>query len=150
MQSFEFFRADDASAAIAASARSSTAQQGASVRFVAGGTTLLDLMKLNVEQPAYVVDINRLALDKVESLGDGGLKIGATVRNELAEFDRPVAFGAEIVAPSQRPQRITMQDVLDGEADRAMHLMGDAATFFGRLGATDFCGDRFEEHFVIE
>jgi xanthine dehydrogenase YagS FAD-binding subunit len=81
MQSFEFIRADDASAAIAAGARSNTSQQGASVRFVAGGTTLLDLMKLNVEQPAYVVDINRLPLDKVEPLADGGLKIGATVRN---------------------------------------------------------------------
>jgi xanthine dehydrogenase YagS FAD-binding subunit len=86
MQSFEFLRADDASAAIAASARSNTAQQGASVRFVAGGTTLLDLMKLNVERPVRVVDINRLPLDKIEQLPDGGLKIGATVRNaDLAQ-----------------------------------------------------------------
>src|SRR5438270_8071548 len=81
MQSFEFVRAQDASAAVAASARSNTAQQGASVRFVAGGTTLLDLMKLNVERPLQVVDINRLPLDKIEPLPDGGLKIGATVRN---------------------------------------------------------------------
>jgi len=81
MQSFEFVRAQDASAAVAASARSNTAQQGASVRFVAGGTTLLDLMKLNVELPLQVVDINRLPLDKIEPLPDGGLKIGATVRN---------------------------------------------------------------------
>jgi xanthine dehydrogenase YagS FAD-binding subunit len=81
MQSFEFVRAADARAAIAAGAKSGTAQQGASVRFVAGGTTLLDLMKLNVERPAYVIDINRLPLDKVEPLADGGLKIGATVRN---------------------------------------------------------------------
>ncbi len=81
MQAFEFLTARDASAAIAAGAKSSTAQQGASVRFVAGGTTLLDLMKLNVERPGQVVDINRLALDKVEPLAGGGLKIGATVRN---------------------------------------------------------------------
>jgi xanthine dehydrogenase YagS FAD-binding subunit len=81
MQAFEFVRADDPSAAIAAGARSNTSQQGASVRFVAGGTTLLDLMKLNVERPAHVVDINGLPLDKVEQLADGGLKIGATVRN---------------------------------------------------------------------
>ena len=81
MQSFEFLRAQNASAAVAASARSNTAQQGASVRFVAGGTTLLDLMKLNVERPLQVVDINRLPLDKIEPLPDGGLKIGATVRN---------------------------------------------------------------------
>jgi xanthine dehydrogenase YagS FAD-binding subunit len=81
MQSFEFLRAGDASAAIAAGARSNTAQQGASVRFVAGGTTLLDLMKLNVERPTRVVDINRLPLDKIEQLPGGGLSIGATLRN---------------------------------------------------------------------
>src|SRR2546430_8194641 len=86
MQSFEFLRAQDASPAIAASARSISAQQGASVCLVAGGTTLLDLMKLNVERPLQVVDINRLPLDKIEPLPDGGLKIGATVRNsDLAQ-----------------------------------------------------------------
>src|ERR1700686_442263 len=81
MKTFEFVRAKDEPAAIAAAAQSKTAQQGASVRFMAGGTTLVDLMKLNVEQPAQVVDINRLPLDKIEALPDGGLKIGATVRN---------------------------------------------------------------------
>ena len=86
MQSFDFLRAEDASAAVNAGARSNTAQQGASVRFVAGGTTLLDLMKLNVERPVRVVDINRLPLDRIERLPDGGLKIGATVRNsDLAQ-----------------------------------------------------------------
>ena len=60
--------------------KAKTAQQGADVRFIAGGTTLLDLMKLNVEQPD-VIDINHLPLDKIEALPDGGLKIGATVRN---------------------------------------------------------------------
>ena len=50
-----------------------------------GGTTLIDLMKLNVEQPQNLVDLNRLPLDKIEALPDGGLTIGATVRNsELA------------------------------------------------------------------
>src|SRR5207237_10385213 len=64
-----------------------TAQQGADVRFVAGGSTLLDLMKLNVETPARVIDINRLPLDKIEATADGGLKIGATVRNsDLAHY----------------------------------------------------------------
>ncbi len=51
MQAFEFVRAKDEPAAIAATAESKTAQQGASVRFLAGGTTLIDLMKLNVERP---------------------------------------------------------------------------------------------------
>ena len=81
MELFQYVRPKDASAAIAAAAQSKTAQQGASVRFVAGGTTLLDLMKLNVERPERLVDVNRLPLDKVEKLPDGGLKIGATVRN---------------------------------------------------------------------
>jgi xanthine dehydrogenase YagS FAD-binding subunit len=86
MQSFEFLRAKAASEAIAASARSNTAQQGATVRFVAGGTTLLDLMKLNVERPIQVVDINHLPLDRIDRLPDGGLRIGATVRNsDLAQ-----------------------------------------------------------------
>ena len=81
MHAFEFLTAQDSSAAIVAAAKSGTAQQGASVRFVAGGTTLLDLMKLNVEQPAHVVDINRLPLGDVDPLPEGGLRIGATVRN---------------------------------------------------------------------
>jgi xanthine dehydrogenase YagS FAD-binding subunit len=81
MQAFEFLPAQDTDAAIAAGARSSTAQQGASVRFVAGGTTLLDLMKLNVERPALVVDISRLPLGHIERQADGGLRVGATVRN---------------------------------------------------------------------
>jgi xanthine dehydrogenase YagS FAD-binding subunit len=50
-------------------------------RFVAGGTTLIDLMKLNVETPDAVMDINRLPLARVEASPDGGLKIGALVRN---------------------------------------------------------------------
>ena len=81
MHSFEFIRPNDPAAAIAAAAQSSTAQQGANVRFMGGGTTLIDLMKLNVETPDRVLDINRLPLDKIESTADGGLKIGATVRN---------------------------------------------------------------------
>src|ERR1700680_1875305 len=81
MQTFEFIRPADPAAAIKVSAQSKTAQQGADVRFIAGGTTLLDLMKLNVETPVQLIDINRLPLDKVEATPDGGLKIGATVRN---------------------------------------------------------------------
>lgn len=51
------------------------------VKFVAGGTTLIDLMKLNVERPMTVVDINQLPLDQIEKTPEGGLKIGAMVRN---------------------------------------------------------------------
>src|SRR3982751_6706400 len=81
MKTFEFIRPVDSTAAIATAAQSKTAQQGADVRYLAGGTTLIDLMKLNVETPARVLDINRLPLDKIEATADGGLKIGATVRN---------------------------------------------------------------------
>lgn len=81
MEPFAFERASDAKQAIGAGARATTAQQGAEVRFVAGGTTLLDLMKLNVERPQHVVDINHLPLADVEKLPDGGLRVGALVRN---------------------------------------------------------------------
>jgi xanthine dehydrogenase YagS FAD-binding subunit len=81
MKTFAFIRPPDPAAAIATQAESPTAQQGASVRFLAGGTTLVDLMKLNVEAPERLVDLNRLPLDRIETLPQGGLKIGATVRN---------------------------------------------------------------------
>ncbi|HQY88849.1 MAG TPA: xanthine dehydrogenase family protein subunit M, partial [Tepidisphaeraceae bacterium] len=81
MHTFEFIRPKDAQVAVTTAAQSKTAQQGADVRFLAGGTTLIDLMKLNVETPARVLDINRLSFDKIESTSDGGITIGATVRN---------------------------------------------------------------------
>ena len=81
MHTFEFIRPKDPATAVATAAQAKTAQQGADVRFLAGGTTLIDLMKLNVETPARLIDINRLPLDTIESTPDGGLKIGATVRN---------------------------------------------------------------------
>src|SRR4051794_32407757 len=57
-------------------------------RFVAGGTTLIDLMKLNVEQPAQLVDINALPLASADELPDGGVRIGAMVRNsDLAHHE---------------------------------------------------------------
>src|SRR5467141_3080708 len=81
MHTFEFIRPKNPAQAIAAAAKAKTAQQGADIRFLAGGTTLIDLMKLNVETPAQLIDINRLGLDKIEATPGGGLKIGATVRN---------------------------------------------------------------------
>jgi xanthine dehydrogenase YagS FAD-binding subunit len=81
MKTFQLTRATDSAQAIATAAKATTAQQGAEIRFIGGGTTLIDLMKLNVEQPQKLVDINRLPLDKIEALPDGGLTIGAVVRN---------------------------------------------------------------------
>src|SRR5256714_13151734 len=81
MKTFALKRASDNAQAIATAAKATTAQQGAEIRFIGGGTTLIDLMKLNVEQPQTLIDINRLPLDKIDTLPDGGLTIGATVRN---------------------------------------------------------------------
>jgi xanthine dehydrogenase YagS FAD-binding subunit len=66
----------------AASAREAAAAGvDARAKFIAGGTNLLDLMKLEIETPARLIDINRLPLDRVEATRDGGLRIGALVRN---------------------------------------------------------------------
>ncbi|HVE10613.1 MAG TPA: xanthine dehydrogenase family protein subunit M [Paraburkholderia sp.] len=81
MELFQLSRANDVREAIAAGATSSGAAEGAQVRFLAGGTTLLDLMKLNVERPGRVIDISRLPLNQIDAAPDGGVKIGATVRN---------------------------------------------------------------------
>jgi xanthine dehydrogenase YagS FAD-binding subunit len=81
MHEFHFNRATTLAQAVQAGAASPTAQLGATVRFVAGGTNLVDLMKLQVERPAQVVDINQLPLDRIERLPGGGLRIGALVRN---------------------------------------------------------------------
>ncbi|MEN4920906.1 xanthine dehydrogenase family protein subunit M [Achromobacter spanius] len=57
-------------------------------RFIAGGTNLLDLMKIEVETPTHLIDVNGLGLDKIEPAEDGGLRIGALVRNaDLAADD---------------------------------------------------------------
>jgi xanthine dehydrogenase YagS FAD-binding subunit len=90
MEQFTFDRATTIAQAVAAGAKSPTAQLGATVRFVAGGTNLVDLMKLRVEQPAQVVDINGLPLDKIERLPNGTLRIGALVRNSDLARDRNV------------------------------------------------------------
>jgi xanthine dehydrogenase YagS FAD-binding subunit len=58
-------------------------------RFIAGGTNLLDLMKLQIETPPHLIDVNDLGLDKIEPMADGGLRIGALVRNtDLAAHER--------------------------------------------------------------
>jgi len=58
-------------------------------KFIAGGTNLLDLMKLQIENPVHLVDVNTLQLDRVEPTLDGGLRIGALVRNtDLAAHER--------------------------------------------------------------
>src|SRR3982750_4704113 len=75
MKPFTYERARTPAEAAAAAARI----RGA--KFVAGGTNLLDLMKLEIETPTHLIDVNCLALDKIESTSEGGLRIGALVRN---------------------------------------------------------------------
>ncbi len=98
MEAFKFTGAADVAQAVVAGSTSSTAQQGATVRFIAGGTTLIDLMKLNVERPATLVDIHRLPLDKVEQMPDGRLKIGALVRNSDLAHHPVVASGYPVLS----------------------------------------------------
>ena len=59
-------------------------------KLIAGGTNLLDLMKLQVETPSRLIDVNRLGLDAIEETSEGGLRIGATVRNSDLAADRRV------------------------------------------------------------
>lgn len=75
MKSFTYERATTLSQAAASAA------QHAGARFIAGGTNLLDLMKLEIETPGHLIDVNGLPLDQIESTPEGGLRIGALVRN---------------------------------------------------------------------
>lgn len=90
MDLFQLTRAHDVQDAVRGGAGARTAQQGADIRFLAGGTTLIDLMKLDVERPARVIDINRLGLDRIERQGDGGVRIGAMVRNADLASDETI------------------------------------------------------------
>jgi xanthine dehydrogenase YagS FAD-binding subunit len=75
MRPFNYLRAESPAHAAAEAAKVNGA------RFIAGGTNLLDLMKLDIETPLHLIDVNGLGLDKIETTSQGGLKIGALVRN---------------------------------------------------------------------
>jgi xanthine dehydrogenase YagS FAD-binding subunit len=75
MKPFTYERAKSPAEAAAAAARNPDA------KFIAGGTNLLDLMKREIETPSHLIDVNGLALDKIETTPEGGLRIGALVRN---------------------------------------------------------------------
>jgi xanthine dehydrogenase YagS FAD-binding subunit len=81
---FEYRRAAEPAAAVAALTRRPEA------RFLAGGTNLVDLMRLGVEEPELLVDVSRLGADLVEETEDGGLLIGAGVRNSDLAADHRV------------------------------------------------------------
>jgi xanthine dehydrogenase YagS FAD-binding subunit len=76
MRPFAYERAADADGA-----RAAVAEHGAGARYLAGGTNLVDLMKLGVEAPTHLVDVRHLPFDAIEETGGGGLRIGAAVTN---------------------------------------------------------------------
>ena len=84
MKAFTYERASQPADAAAAAAKT------ANTRFIAGGTNLLDLMKLEIETPAHLIDVNGLGLDRIEETEDGGLRIGALVRNTDLAADKRV------------------------------------------------------------
>ncbi len=84
MKAFTYERARDPVAA----ARAVAARQGA--RFIAGGTNLLDLMKLEIETPTHLVDVQDLGFDRIEPTAEGGLRIGALVTNTDLAADHRV------------------------------------------------------------
>ncbi len=87
MKTFAYSRADSPEAAVAAGGR-----------FIAGGTNLLDLMKLQIETPESLVDISRLDLAKIEQREDGGLTIGALVPNSDLAADKRVIEGYPVLS----------------------------------------------------
>ncbi|HEX6457348.1 MAG TPA: xanthine dehydrogenase family protein subunit M [Thermoleophilaceae bacterium] len=85
MRPFAYERAEDASAAVEA-----LRERGKGARYLGGGTNLVDLMKLGVETPDALIDVSRLPLRAIEDTPDGGLRIGAAVRNSELAADRRV------------------------------------------------------------
>ena len=82
MRAFTYERASSIEAA------AQTAAGNREAKFIAGGTNLLDLMKLEIETPTHLIDVNGLGLDTIETTADGGLRIGAMVRNtDLASHE---------------------------------------------------------------
>jgi xanthine dehydrogenase YagS FAD-binding subunit len=84
MRPFSYERAESAVGAAKAAAQTPGA------KFLAGGTNLLDLMKLEIERPSHLIDVGRLPLSQIEATDDGGLRIGAVVSNSAAASDRRV------------------------------------------------------------
>jgi xanthine dehydrogenase YagS FAD-binding subunit len=84
MKAFTYQRAATVAEAVMSAANT------AGARFIAGGTNLLDLMKLEIETPAHLIDVNGLGLDQIEAAPDGGLRIGALVRNTDLAADQRV------------------------------------------------------------
>lgn len=128
MIDFALSRASTPAQASQQAATSKTAQQGAQVRFVAGGTTLIDLMKLDVETPTQVVDINRLDLARTERRPDGSLRIGAMVRNADLAHDPNVT----------RDYAVLSQALLSGATGQLRNMATTGGNLLQRTRCTYF------------
>jgi xanthine dehydrogenase YagS FAD-binding subunit len=84
MEPFKLLRAQDNNSAVRSASVSST-------KFIAGGTNLLDLMKLNIETPKQLIDINKLPLNKIEELPNGNIRIGTLVKNSDLAYDPAIS-----------------------------------------------------------
>jgi xanthine dehydrogenase YagS FAD-binding subunit len=103
MENFSYVKAASVEKALAG------AQQA---KFIAGGTTLVDLMKLTVETPKTLVDINPLPLDKIEKTPEGGLRIGALVRNS------DLAWNADV----QKSYTVLSEALLSGASPQLRNM----------------------------
>ena len=128
MIDFSLAKAASNDQAVALGARSQTAQQDAQVRFIAGGTTLVDLMKLDVERPRQVVDINALPLTGISRQPDGSLRVGALVRNS------DLAHHPEVL----RSYPVLSQALLSGASGQLRNMATTSGNLLQRTRCTYF------------
>jgi xanthine dehydrogenase YagS FAD-binding subunit len=128
MQTFQYTRPTNVDQAVQAAARSKTAQQHADIRFVAGGTTLVDLMKLDVERPNQLVDINALPLSGIGPAPGGGLILGALARNS-AVAQHPVV---------QRDYPVLSEALLSGASPQLRNMATTAGNLLQRTRCVYF------------
>jgi xanthine dehydrogenase YagS FAD-binding subunit len=128
MQTFEYSRPTTIDQSVQLGARAKTAQQYADVRFIAGGTTLVDLMKLDVERPNQLVDINGLALDQVQPAPGGGLVLGALARNATVAHHPAV----------QRDYPVLAEALLSGASPQLRNMATTAGNLLQRTRCVYF------------
>jgi len=140
MQTFQYSRSATVDQAVQAGAKSKTAQQYADVRFVAGGTTLVDLMKLDVERPNLLVDINGLQLDRIEPASNGGLVLGALARNSAVAHHAVVQRDYPGQSVATHPLRVLSRYGARLQQARAWHEL-----FRNRWAQSHACDSRHEQ-----
>ena len=111
MRPFTYLRAKSPAEAAALAAQASDS------RFIAGGTNLLDLMKLDIETPAHLIDVNGIGLGRIEATTEGGLRIGALVKNTDLAADPRVRkdYGLSYI-----PEDLVAPHIADGRLVRVL------------------------------